>query len=77
MTNTLVTPHQFVPKLIPVKDWPKLHPWPTEAGLRNLIYNKDKNGFNTVIHKVGKRILIDELAFFNWIEAQQHNKEKK
>lgn len=54
-------------RYITVPDWNKTHDWPSVAGLRNLIFNKDKNGFAKVIKKVGKRILIDETAFFEWV----------
>ncbi len=61
-------------RYIPVPDWSKYHPWPEIGGLRNLIFNKDKNGFNTVVKKVGKRVLIDEDAFFEWVESQNEKK---
>ncbi|KTD41852.1 hypothetical protein [Legionella parisiensis] len=58
------------PRYIPVPQWDKCYDWPTTAGLRNLIFNKDKNGFAKVVKKVGKRVLIDESAFFEWIANQ-------
>ncbi len=60
----------LVTRYITVPDWPKYHDWPRNGGLRNLIFNKDKNGFNKVIKKVGKRVLIDEAAFFEWVANQ-------
>lgn len=54
-------------RYIPVPDWNKHHVWPSVAGLRNLIFNRDKNGFSKVIKKVGKRVLIDEAAFSAWV----------
>ena len=65
--NQLETRH---PRYIPVPQWDKNHDWPTIAGLRNLIFNKDKNGFDKVIKKIGKRVLIDESAFFEWVANQ-------
>ena len=62
-------------KYITVTDWPQHHPWPSSAGLRHLIFNKSTNGFHTVVKKVGKRVLIDEAAFFTWVEEQ--DKESK
>lgn len=58
------------PRYVPVPQWDKCHGWPTTAGLRNLIFNKDKNGFAKVVKKVGKRVLIDEAAFFEWVANQ-------
>lgn len=57
-------------KLIPVTQWEQHHPWPSIAALRNLIHHKETNGFNKVIKKVGKRVLIDETAFFEWVEER-------
>lgn len=58
-------------RYIPVPEWPNYHPYPTIAGLRNFINKKDTNGFDKVVKRVGKRVLIDEAAFFEWIENQQ------
>jgi hypothetical protein len=57
-------------RYIPVPNWERYHDWPRIGGLRNLIFNKHKNGFDKVIKKVGKRVLIDEAAFFQWVENQ-------
>ena len=58
------------PRYIPVPSWENYHDWPRIGGLRNLIFNKDKNGFAKVVKKVGKRVLIDEAAFFEWVANQ-------
>ena len=60
------------PRLIPVVDWPKHHPWPTVSGLRHLIYHASHNGFDQVICKIGSRILLQEDRFFQW--AAEHNR---
>jgi hypothetical protein len=57
-------------RYIPVPNWEKHHEWPKVGGLRNLIFNRHKNGFYKVIKKVGKRVLIDEVAFFDWVNKQ-------
>lgn len=57
-------------KLIPVTQWNDHHAWPPAGGLRHLIFNEHKNGFHKVIKRVGKRVLIDENAFFKWVEEQ-------
>lgn len=59
-------------RLIPVPDWKKYHEWPPIGGLRHLIFNEKTNGFNKVIKRVGRRILIDEQAFFKWVEEQNN-----
>jgi hypothetical protein len=53
-------------KLIPANEWPKHHPWPPMGGLRHLILHAHKNGFSAVIRRIGRRVLIDESAFFAW-----------
>jgi len=60
--------------LIPLTEWSKLHPWPPIGGLRHLVFHAKENGFDSVIRRVGRRVLIDEQAFFEWIEAQNSKK---
>lgn len=57
-------------RLIPVKDWGNSHPWPPAGGLRHLIFFAETNGFNKVIKRVGRRVLIDEAAFFLWVNQK-------
>jgi hypothetical protein len=64
--------HTSTTRYIPVPNWENYHAWPKIGGLRNLIFNRHANGFDKVIKKVGKRVLIDEAAFFNWIEGQNN-----
>jgi len=54
-----------------VKQWQKKHEWPREGGLRHLIFNAKQNGFDSVIRRVGRRILIDEQAFLKWVDQQK------
>lgn len=55
-------------RLIPLVDWPKYHSWPPLGGLRNLAFYAKSNGFDKVIKRVSNRVLIDESAFFRWVE---------
>lgn len=57
-------------RLIPANEWPKHHVWPPLGGLRALIFYAEKNGFNKVIRRVGRRVLIDEREFFSWVDRQ-------
>lgn len=57
-------------KLIPVTKWNQFHMWPTEAALRYYIFNAEFNDFDKVIKRIGRRILIDEAAFFEWVEKR-------
>jgi hypothetical protein len=35
--------------------------------MRHLIFFAKSNGFDAVIRRVGRRVLIDEAAFFHWV----------
>ncbi len=54
-------------RLIPVTDWNIFHPWPPLGGLRHLVFNEATNGFAAVVRRCGRRVLIDEQAFFDWV----------
>jgi len=58
------------PRLIPLTEWNDHHPWPPLGGLRHLVTNAKENGFDAVIRRVGGRILLDESAFFEWVNRQ-------
>jgi hypothetical protein len=55
-----------------VAKWP--HPWPPAGGIRHLIFHANSNGFAQVIKRVGRRVLIDEAAFFRWVEQNNTSK---
>jgi hypothetical protein len=57
-------------KLIPATHWNKHHDWPPIGGLRHMIFNQDTNGFKRAFKKIGRRVLIDEAAFFECVEEQ-------
>ncbi|HEX2858866.1 MAG TPA: hypothetical protein VHP58_01515 [Alphaproteobacteria bacterium] len=57
-------------RLIPVPEWHNFHQWPPVGGLRHLIFHAEKTGFVKCIRRVGRRVLIDEKAFFAWVEEQ-------
>jgi len=60
-------------RLIPVPKWNDYHPWPTSAGLRYLIFHASKNGFDSAITRVNRRVLIDEQAFFEWVNTHKES----
>ncbi len=60
--------------LIPVNRWNEHHAWPPLGGLRHLIFHANKNGFDSVVRRVGRRVLIDEDAFYEWIDRNDHTK---
>ena len=69
------------PLLLTVRQFADKHPAFTQGSLRNLIFlaesrhtSKGKipgNGLEIALVRVGRKVLIDEAKFFNWVEAQQ------
>ncbi len=70
MTHTETAKTQT--RLIPATKWSEHHQWPPLGGLRHLIFHENSNGFNKVIRRCGRRVLIDEAAFFQWMEEQNN-----
>ncbi len=54
-------------RLIPLCKWNEFHMWPTIGGLRHIAFNKHKNGADKFIRKSGRRLLICEQSFFEWV----------
>jgi len=70
--TTTATQQQNQPsnRLIPVPEWNQHHSWPPQGGLRHLIFNEETNGFKRAFKRVGRRVLVDERAFFECVESQ-------
>ncbi len=58
------------PRLIPVTQWAAHHSYPPLGQLRALVFNAEKTGFNRCVRRIGRRVLIDQAAYFEWVEAQ-------
>ena len=56
-----------------VKQFAAKHPAFSEASLRYHIFYEEKNGLNLALKRVGRKILIQEDAFFVWIDSLQGN----
>jgi hypothetical protein len=57
-------------RFIPVTKWNDYHPWPGQGGMRHLIFHAERNGFAKAFKRVGRRVLIDEEAFFECINEK-------
>ena len=59
-------------RLIPISEWSKYHVWPTVPAMRSYAYEQKTNGMekHRVVKRVGRRVLIDEAAFFRWVDAR-------
>ena len=55
------------PRLATVRQFCERHPFMSEGGLRHLIFNARSTGFSGCIRRIGRRVYIDETAFFQWI----------
>jgi len=76
MTTTEKQPQVSISnRLIPVPDWHKHHAWPPIGGLRHLIFHEKTNGFAAAFKRVGRRVLIDEAAFFAAVDKQNQGGE--
>lgn len=53
-------------RLIPVAEWERHHPWPTCKALRGYMSFAESNGASVWIVRLGRRVLVDEAAFFEW-----------
>lgn len=76
MNNTNLNLTGCQNRLIPLAEWDKFYPYPTVKGLRQLLFKSEFNGFEKVVRRVGKKILILESAFFTWVD-EQNEKSKK
>jgi hypothetical protein len=58
------------PVLLTVRQCAEKHGFITERGLRNWIFFAQTNGFEDALLRVGRKVLIDETRFFQWLNAQ-------
>ena len=56
-----------------VRQWTEQEPWPPLGGLRHLIFHAEQNGFDAVIRRVGRTIVLDRAKFLSWID--QHRRQ--
>ena len=65
-----VAQNQRTSRIIPLSKWNNYHDYPTVGSLRWMVFH-NANGIGCCLKRLGKRILIDEAAFFAWIDSQQ------
>lgn len=54
-------------RIIPLTKWNDYHSYPPIGGLRHLVFFGHQNGFNKVVIRAGRRILLDEKKYFEWL----------
>lgn len=67
----MIQEEKLFTRFIPLTKWNEHHEWPPIGGLRHLVFHAEKNGFSSVIVRAGRRVLIDEKAFFVWLDQQR------
>lgn len=58
--------------VLTVSQLAKKHPAFREGGIRHWIFHGEKNGFKNVLRRIGRKILIDEQLFFDWLDKQNN-----
>lgn len=58
-----------------IKQFSEKYPWPTERGLRCLIFDakRGKNALNPSFKRINKRVIIDEEMFWQIIRKESSN----
>ena len=44
--------------------------WPTIAAMRWLVFKAKENGLDKHIRRIGRKVLIDENGFWEWIDKK-------
>ncbi|NBV06697.1 MAG: hypothetical protein EBS06_05625 [Proteobacteria bacterium] len=59
-------------RLLTVNQFIEAHPFMTSGGLRALIFQSRFNDLDKkkVIKRIGRKILLDEAAFFEWLNER-------
>jgi hypothetical protein len=57
------------PDFVTVRQFTEYFNWPSESGLRWMIFNAQNNGLDRALIRVGRRVLIDTAAFEAWIRS--------
>ena len=78
METTLEQPTPEAPQhsLFTVNQFTEIHPAFTVGSLRWMIFNAKDNGLleSGAIIRLGKRVLISEEKFFNWVDSKQEKR---
>jgi len=63
----------MIPNYITVQQFVERHSWPPIGGLRHLLRQRKSNGLEDcgAVTLVGRRVLINEIKFFNWMERRK------
>lgn len=65
--------HSCAPSFLTIRQYAERYPWPSESGLRWMVFHAKSNGLESALIRVGKRIVLDLAAFNVWVRS--HGKE--
>ena len=65
-----------VPTLLTVQQFCEKHRAFTPGGLRWLLFHRHTNGLEQAVVRLGRRLLLDEAAFFVWLQAQDQEEHR-
>lgn len=64
------TTEQTVDEYLTVAQMSQRYPAFTQGSIRWLIFNANTNGFNKVVRKIGRKVVLNLCEFKRWIEKQ-------
>jgi len=53
--------------LLSIEQLSQRHPAFSPSAIRHLIFDAKTNGFDQVIFRVGRKVVLEESAFVNWV----------
>ncbi len=66
----MTTPIENIKTYLSVTQLSKRHPAFSPSAIRHLIFSARTNGFQSVIVRVGRKLILEESAFENWVRTQ-------
>ena len=68
--------NEGIRRLIPVSKFNDYHPDPSPSAIRWMIFT-NKDGFEECVVRRGRRVLIDEEAYFKWLAKYSAKNKRK
>jgi hypothetical protein len=66
--DSQITAPSGPPRLFSVTQFCERHEWATPGGIRHLLFNRETNGFDRCVVRLGRKILLNEEAVFAWLQ---------
>jgi len=59
-------------RLFTVKQAVEAGLYPSERGLRWLLFKAEQNGLSKAVRRIGRRVFIDVEEYYEWVELQNN-----